>query len=110
LQESERRYRTLAEAAHDSIFIVNWAAEIEYANGISAARFGRLPNEIIGRRLDEVFPPATAAAMWRELTTVFETGVRQMFESRFESPSGELWLETSLVPLHGDDSKVRAAI
>jgi two-component system cell cycle sensor histidine kinase/response regulator CckA len=110
LRESERRYRTLAEAAHDSIFIVNWAAEIEYANGISAARFGRLPSEIIGKRLDEVFPPATAAAMGRELATVFETGVRQMFESRFESPSGDLWLETSLVPLQGDDAKIRAVI
>jgi len=35
LRESEARYRTLTEAAHDSIFIVDRDARIEYANAMS---------------------------------------------------------------------------
>src|SRR5207247_2342033 len=93
LEMSERRYRALADAAHDSIFIVNRATQIEYANNVSAARFGRTPDDIVGKRLDEVFPGNTAAEMWRELSTVFATGNRHLFEQRFESPTGELWLE-----------------
>jgi two-component system, cell cycle sensor histidine kinase and response regulator CckA len=99
LEESEHRYRTLADAAHDSIFIVNRAAQIEYVNNVSAARFGRTPDAIIGKRLEEVFPPSTAAEMWREVSTVFATADRRLFEQRFESPTGELCLETCLVPV-----------
>ena len=38
LRESERGIRNLAEAAHDSIFIVNRDATIQYANAASADR------------------------------------------------------------------------
>jgi two-component system, cell cycle sensor histidine kinase and response regulator CckA len=99
LRESEARYRTLAEAAHDSIFIVNRRSEIEYANAVSADRFGIRREDVIGRRLDDVFPPAAAAEMWREIALVFESGRRHSFESRFNTPRGELWLETWLVPM-----------
>jgi len=40
LRSSEQRYRTLAEAAHDSIFIVRANQEIEYVNTVTTARFG----------------------------------------------------------------------
>jgi two-component system cell cycle sensor histidine kinase/response regulator CckA len=99
LRQSEARYRTLAEAAHDSIFIVNRQSEIEYANAVSAERFGVRTGEAVGRRLDEVFPATAAAEIWRELCQVFETGRRHSFESRFDTPRGELWLETWLVPM-----------
>ncbi|HEY2905378.1 MAG TPA: PAS domain S-box protein, partial [Vicinamibacterales bacterium] len=99
LRESEARYRTLAEAAHDSIFIVNRRSEIEYANAVSADRFGIRCEDVIGRRLDDVFPPAVAAKMWQEIAVVFDTGHRHSFESRFDTPRGELCLETWLVPM-----------
>jgi PAS domain S-box-containing protein len=48
LRESEARYRTLAEAAHDSIFIVNQQSEIVYANTVSLERFGKGIEESLG--------------------------------------------------------------
>jgi two-component system cell cycle sensor histidine kinase/response regulator CckA len=103
LAESEHRYRTLAEAAEDSIFIVNRARQIEYANEVTAARFGMSAADVIGRRLDDVFPGQTLKEMWRALSTVFGTGHRQLFEQSFDTQAGELWLETWLVPMF--DSK-----
>jgi len=102
LRASEHRYRTLAEAAHDSIFIVNRNGEIEYANTVSVERFGIQSQEAIGRRLHDVFPPLTADQMWGQLSTVFTTGTRQYFETRFDTPKGDLWLGTWLVPMSGD--------
>jgi PAS domain S-box-containing protein len=110
LKESDHRYRTLAEAAHDSIFIVNRAAQIEYANQISAARFGKTSDDVIGKCLDEVFPASVAAEMWSQLSTVFATGKRQLFEQRFESPRGELWLEAWLVPMRSEEGAFDAVM
>src|SRR5689334_4396878 len=56
LRESERRYRTLAEAAHDLIFIVDRDSRITYANAVSCERFGVRSQDAVGKRLDEVFP------------------------------------------------------
>jgi PAS domain S-box-containing protein len=110
LEESERRCRTMANAAHDSIFIVNRATVIEYANEMAAARFGMSSADVVGKSLDEVFAPKTAADLWRELSKVFTTGRRQLVENVFESPNGELWLETWFVPLDGEGSETRAVM
>src|SRR2546421_4005326 len=110
LRESEHRYRTLADAAHDSIFIVNRSRQIEYHNEVNAKRFGLSSTDTIGKQLADVFPPETADQMERQLSEVFSTGQRQLFEERFASPLGELWLETWLVPMLTDDSEVRAVM
>ena len=110
LRESERRYRALGEAAHDSIFIVNRAGEIVYANDISPLRVGMPVDEAIGQRIDRVFPPATAEAMWRELSSVFATGRRQRFEQSFAGPGGQLWLETWVVPLDWDGGDLQTVM
>jgi two-component system cell cycle sensor histidine kinase/response regulator CckA len=110
LRESERRYRTLAEAAHDSIFIVNRDGEIEYANTVSVGRFGRRTEDAIGKRLRDVFPPDTAKQMWRELSAVFTTGTKQYFESRFDTPNGELWLGSWIVPMSEGTTEQQAVM
>jgi PAS domain S-box-containing protein len=99
LRDSEVRYRTLAEAAHDSIFIVNRQGRIEYANAASGERFGITSEQQIGKALHEVFPQATADEMWRELETVFTSGERHYYETRFETAQGELSLGAWLVPV-----------
>jgi len=110
LRDSERRYRTLAEAAHDSIFIVDADSRITYANAISCERFGVLNQDTIGKRLDAVFPPDVARNMWRELSVVFASSKRHSFEESFETPTGPLWLEAWLVPMMGDGGKVEAVM
>jgi len=101
LRESENRYRTLAEAADDSIFIVKRDATIEYANAISVKRFGIRVRDAAGRKLHDVFTAAVADEMWDQLLRVFDTEQRCSFETRIDAPGGSLWLETSLVPMPG---------
>jgi PAS domain S-box-containing protein len=99
LQESERRYRTLADAAQDAIFIVDRDARIVYGNAVSAQHFGFRIEDGVGRSIHDVFLPEAATEMWRELSTVFSTGERHYVEDRFETPCGVLWLGTWLVPM-----------
>ncbi|MCC7415551.1 MAG: PAS domain S-box protein [Acidobacteria bacterium] len=100
LSESEQRYRTLADTARDGIFIVDHLGRVEYVNGVSAAQFGKASAaDIIGRRLDEVFQADTAADMWRRLAPVFDTAQPCFVEDAFQTPRGQIFLETSLAPI-----------
>jgi PAS domain S-box-containing protein len=111
LRESEHRYRTLSDAARDSIFIVDHLGRVEYANDAGAALFGtNLSGNGAGRQLDDLFPAATAAEMWRELSCVFESGQPQLFEHSFASPRGEIWLEASLVPMWNGAARPHAVM
>jgi PAS domain S-box-containing protein len=109
VHEMEARYRALTDDAEDSIFIVSDDARIEYANSASAHRFGMRSEDIVGKRLSDVFPVNVAEEMWREVSSVFTTGVRQYVEHRFAAPSGDLWLGTWLVPISREASG-RAAV
>jgi two-component system, cell cycle sensor histidine kinase and response regulator CckA len=110
LQESERRYRALADAAHDSIFIVERDTRITYANRAATERFGVQCEDAIGKRLDQLFPPAEAAVVWDDILTVFTSGMRHSVERMFDTPHGPLWLETWLVPMSSGGSEPDAVM
>jgi DNA-binding NtrC family response regulator len=56
LWESEERYRTLAEAAQDTIFILNRDGYYRYINTYGALAYGQRPEQIIGRSIEDIFP------------------------------------------------------
>ena len=57
LRDSELRYRTLAESAPDSIFIIGADDRVRYVNTFGAALLRRQPEDLIGRSRAELFPP-----------------------------------------------------
>jgi PAS domain S-box-containing protein len=74
LRESEERYRTLAEAAQDMIFIISGNGTIEYVNESAAQKFTLLPEELVGRSMAELFPEDVAGRQWKNVQMVFNTG------------------------------------
>ena len=74
LQKSEERYRTLAEAAQDIIFIVDRNDNIQYLNNYAAEQLERPTEEIIGKPRNELFPPDMAEPQKYDLEKVFEDG------------------------------------
>ncbi|MCL5961801.1 MAG: PAS domain S-box protein [Chloroflexi bacterium] len=110
LRESETRYRTLAEAAHDMIFIVNRDGYIEYANAFAAKQFGLPPEEIIGRRREELFPVEVSDVQQRNLEKVFEIGQPVYAEQETTFPGRTVWLGTWLAPITNSDGKVIAVM
>jgi two-component system, cell cycle sensor histidine kinase and response regulator CckA len=110
LRESEARYRTLAEAAHDSIFIVDRDGHIEYVNAVSCLRLQRTADTIIGRHLSEVLPQDSAEEVWRELSIAFTTKERHYFETCLDLPGGRAWLGTWCVPVHCEGTSPAAVM
>ncbi|MBI4787876.1 MAG: PAS domain S-box protein, partial [Chloroflexi bacterium] len=99
LRASEERYRTLAEAAHDHIYVINRDGTVEYVNRFGANLFRARPEDLVHKPLSAVFPSEVAEAYKAALTLVFESEEPLYAEGITEFPSGRLWLSTWLVPL-----------
>jgi len=110
VNEGEARYRTLAEAARDSIFIINRDGMIEYVNHFAAEQFQATPEQISGKYMKQIFPPEVGEAQMAILRNVFETGQPYSSETKTVFPQGEVWLNTSLVPLNDEAGGVRAVM
>ena len=57
LRESEEKYRTLVELAHEGIMMMNPSYEITFANPCMAEILGRKPGELVGSSYLSLVPP-----------------------------------------------------
>jgi PAS domain S-box-containing protein len=110
LRESEERYRTLAESAADAIYIIDRDGCVQYLNTYAASLLESTPKELTGRRLAELFPPATSEDLHSEIEAVFKCGRPQRAQRKIRFARGELWLDRQLVPLSGAGGEVRAVM
>lgn len=99
LQQSEERYRLLAESAQDFIYIIDKGDRISYINRFAAGSVGRAPEDLIGKPRSELFPPYESDRQASNIRTVFTTGRPLKIESNLPLPSGEKWIDTLLVPI-----------
>ena len=97
LRLSEERYRTLAEAANDVIYVVGADDRFEYVNQFGAHLAGTSPEAMIGRVRSEFFP--SAAGDSTVLNEVLTSGEVRHQEHPIPTAQGQVWLSTTLVPL-----------
>jgi PAS domain S-box-containing protein len=110
LAQSEERYRTLAEALPDQIFIVDRDDTMKYVNP-AALKLFRLPyNQVIGSPRKSLFPPGIADAQGIMLKKVFETGEPVKTEEKIQFGEQEFWIDTSSVPLKDKEGNVIAVL
>lgn len=110
LADGEKRYRTLAEAAQDFIFIIDVNGMVTYVNDHGAKMFGIAKDEIIGKKMVDLFPPEVAERQSGSVKSVIEADMPLYAESYVVMPMGDMWLGTTLSPIKGDDGKVTAVI
>jgi PAS domain S-box-containing protein len=99
LQQSEERYRTLAESAQDFIYIIDTEDRVTYVNSFAATAVGKSQDEIIGKPRSVLFPNAESERQRENIRKVIATGQPLKIESNLPLPSGDLWNDTLLVPL-----------
>jgi len=103
-------YRTLAEMAHDMIFIIGRDGRVLYVNSFAAAHLGLKPEQIIGQPRAAFFQTGDAERQSRALRRVFENGEAIYSENHTRFPGGDLWLGTWLSPVRDPGGAVVAVL
>lgn len=110
LRETQERYRTLAESAEDFIYIIDRQGRVEYLNAAAARLLGFQPQDLLGRRVAELFAPGTFDRQQRNLERVLESGQPFAVTAKTVVGTREIWQETTLIPLRDDAGQVRAVM
>ena len=110
LKESEKRYRTLTEAAQDSVFIIDRQDNITFVNSYGASLFGQLPKDIIGKPRKMMFPPEVFESQKIDLQQVFKSGKPIIKDAKISYGKHEVWQSTRLVPLKSDTGEIYAVL
>lgn len=105
LMVSENKYRTLTESSTDSIYLLDKNVNYVYLNSQALRMVDKKPEEIIGKGLEEVFPPEIVNSMKKSVLNVFNTAKTFSIEGKYVLPVGVQWLNTSLIPIK-DDGKI----
>lgn len=106
LKESEERYRKLAETAHDAIFIVSCDNRIQYINSFAAKNMGFLPEEIIGEKIEKIFPSEQSDIMKQNLQRICSKGEPFYAEEHISRQNQDHWQNSWLVPIKDSSGKV----
>ncbi|MBN2085964.1 MAG: PAS domain S-box protein [Anaerolineales bacterium] len=110
LGESEHRYRALAEAAHDMIFILDRDLNVEYVNSFASLMFNRPVAEIVGRSMESLFPPAVAERQAEIVRRLFDGGEPAYRENPSWIGGRELWIGTWLVPMRDSGGRISSVL
>ena len=107
LRESELRYRLLAEAANDHIFIVSADGVLQYVNSYSARIAGVSPEQVIGKKIDDFFPPRVVERAKWDLQRVVDSGEAITAEASIPFGDKERWVEARLVPIKYGEGRAK---
>ncbi|MFA6228502.1 MAG: PAS domain S-box protein [Patescibacteria group bacterium] len=105
-KESEVLYKTLAEMAHDSIYLVDRGGRITYVNEFGAKQFNAQPIHIVGKSVKDLFPPAVAKRQKANLNKVFRSGQHSYREDLSHFAHGDVWLSTQLTPVRDQSGRI----
>ncbi len=102
LRESERYNRTIVEIIPDMIIRTDRSGRYLDVIVSNDYKLARPREELIGKRVDEVFPPEDAARILQSINESIDTGSLQEVEYRLQVPAGNLWFEARIMS-SGDD-------
>jgi len=110
LQESESRYRTLAEHAPDIVARFDRQFRYLYVNRRAEAAYGFTPEQLVGKSKAEVGFPLFEVELWHsKFEKVFSTGEPQELE--FTHPGREeRHYEARIAPELADDGRVSSLV
>ena len=86
--DSEETYKSLIENSGTSIILIDLNGIYHFVNGLAASRFGKKPEEVIGRSMFDFLPKETAEYYLKRNKKVIEEGVRVEYEDTFNFKTG----------------------
>jgi two-component system, cell cycle sensor histidine kinase and response regulator CckA len=99
LRESEEKYRILLEESPDPIFSFSPEGQYMYVNRSFANGVGKPVEDIIGKRIWDVFPKEEADKRFTSLSQVFRTGEEKVIEVRVPRTDYDRYYMTTITPI-----------
>lgn len=110
LRESEAKYKTLTEVSSDHIFNIGKDLRVNFINQRAAKSFFTEPENLIGKHIRDIFPPAIAEAQLKSLERVLNSGKSFSTISESVFPGGSVWLDTTLSPVKDNLGEVTSVV
>ncbi len=100
LRASEIRFRSLVEYSADHIFMLDREGRYLFSNDRVTQFNAAKGDTLVGKPLDDLYPPDLAARYHRLLDQVFTTGTATSFEHEIEEPDGRHFHIDTLYPIY----------
>lgn len=111
MQAKEHQYRTLLDDCSDPIFSFNHEGRYLYVNKQFAAELiDKQPNDIIGKKIWDVFPKEEADKRFSAVKRVFENGQARSIEVSVPGPDSERYFLTTVKPIPDDRGGIEYVI
>ena len=107
LRESEEKYRFVVENSRAIISILDSTGKFLFVNSYGAELMNSTPSEIIGKRMDEVFPKEFAEERLRNLNRILESKKELTSEFPVHVKGEERWLLSKTKPILDEKGSVK---
>ena len=104
------KLQILLDGSSDPIFMFGPDGTYRYANQAFAIGVNRKPEEIINRRIWDIFPQDEADKRFALVKWVFENGITREIEVRVPLPDGDQYYLTTAKPVIGTNNEIDAVI
>ena len=102
-------YRSLVESAADPMFTSDVDGRFLYVNVAAAAQLGSTPEQVMGKTVDELFPPDVAELYRSGVQHVIRTGETLISEERSETRGRPAWFSSVVQPVRDHQGHIKAA-
>lgn len=110
LEISERNHRILLEESTDPIFSFKEDGTYRYINKAFADPFGKKPDDIIGKKIWDIFSQEEADKRFAVVKEVFKTKKQKEIEVRVPQPEKDLFFLTSVKPIFNNNGDIETVI
>jgi diguanylate cyclase (GGDEF)-like protein/PAS domain S-box-containing protein len=108
--ESGTNYQILLDESSDPIFTFYPNGQYRYVNKAFADGVGKKLDEIIGKKIWDVFPKDEADKRFAAVQWVFENGITKVIEVRVPKPDGDTYYLTTVKPILNNRNEVVSVI
>ena len=106
LKASEQKYRVLADAAEEIIYMIDRDDRVVYVNRYGLSLLKKSSGEVIGKPRKDLFSARESDRQYQNIRQVFATAKPLHIESKVPMKYCDTWQDTVLVPLTANDGSV----
>jgi PAS domain S-box-containing protein len=110
LRQSEEKYRSLIESSSSVIATIDADGYFWFVNDQAAQQLGRQPADVVGKRMNDLFPPEIAAKQLQSIQRVIALNQGQMIEAPTIVNGQRRWYQNNIQPIRDGSGKAVLAL